>query len=198
MGLLSLSCCFKSILPNPLGFTAITSNIVGIIFLVWGATELKWYWFRKARKLLYIISFVFFFLTLIGLIFVILLLNIRTGQNYFINTNIIGKILCGIIIVLCILAFIFLLIAEILILKDYNDIEDILGPGRDIPILDWLRAILPGILGLITLVITTLCVNVLYKKFNDNIIEEQNNNSKSLHVNQESTLSSEPSPVPVV
>ena len=33
----------------------------------------------------------------------------------------------------CILALIFLLIAEILILIDYNDFEDILGQGRNIP-----------------------------------------------------------------
>ena len=196
MGCLSLFCCFKNMSPNKIVFTAIISNLIAVVFLIWGITDLFWY--RKARKPLYIISLIFFFLSLIGLIFVIVLLNVRTDQNYIITINIIGKIICGIIITLCILSFIFLLIAEILILKDYNDIEDILGPGRDIPILDWLRVILPGILGLITLVITTLCVNVLYKKFNDNIIEEQNNNSKSLHVNQESTLSSEPSPVPVV
>ena len=194
MGLLSLSCCFKNIFPNPLAFASITSNMVGIIFLIWGATELKWYWFRKARKPLYIISFVFFFLTLIGLIFVIVLLNLWTDQNFIITINIIGKILCGIIIGLCILAFIFLLIAEILILKDYNHIENELGPGRNIPILDWLRAIIPGISGLITLVITTLCVNVLYKKFNDNILAQQNNNSQSAHVNQDSTLSVEQKP----
>ena len=194
MGLLSLSCCFKNIFPNPLAFASITSNTVGIIFLIWGATELKWYWFRKARKPLYIISFVFFFLALIGLIFVIVLLNLWTDQNFIITINIIGKILCGIIIGLCILAFIFLLIAEILILKDYNHIENELGPGRNIPILDWLRAIIPGISGLITLVITTLCVNVLYKKFNDNILAQQNNNSQSAHVNQDSTLSVEQKP----
>ena len=194
MGLLSLSCCFKNIFPNPLAFASITSNMVGIIFLIWGATELKWYWFRKARKPLYIISFVFFFLTLIGLIFVIVLLNLWTDQNFIITINIIGKILCGIILGLCILAFIFLLIAEILILKDYNHIENKLGPGRNIPILDWLRAIIPGISGLITLVITTLCVNVLYKKFNDNILAQQNNNSQSAHVNQDSTFSVEQKP----
>ena len=96
MGFLSLSCCFKNILPNPLALTAITSSVVGTIFLIWGATELKWYWFRKARKPLYIISLIFFFLSLIGLIFVIVLLNVRTDQNYIITINIIGKIICGI------------------------------------------------------------------------------------------------------
>ena len=102
----------------------------------------------------------------------------------------------------CILALIFLLIAEILILKDYNDFEDILGPGRNIPSHDQAAAILPGILGLIASVIVSLCANVLYKIFNDNILTSfdiyQNNNPMNINQNSMTTIPNVQNPVVVV
>ena len=184
MGSASFSCCFKNMRPNTITFTAIIANLVAVVFLIWGATDL--YWKRKSNKALYLISFVFLCLILIAMIFILVLLNLSIDEH-FTTINKIGKILCLIIIGLCILAFISLLIAEILILIDYNDIEKLYGPGRNISIPDWLAAILPGIIGLIASIIVILCVNVLYKIFNDNILNKKQNentlNQNSITVN---------------
>ena len=155
--------------PNTIAIIGIISNLIAVIFLIWGLADLEWSVFRKARKALYIISFVIFCLTLILMILIIVFANLRSVPN-FITFNNIGKILCLITIWLCALAFIFLLIAEILILVDYSDIEEAFGPGRNIPSHDRAAAILPGILGLISSVIVSLCANILYKMFNDNIL----------------------------
>ena len=199
MGCLSLFCCFKSMRPNVITLIAIISNLIAVAFLIWGLADLLWY--RKGRKALYIISFVLLCLTLILLVIIIVFLNLRIGPN-FMTIYKVGKIICLLIIGLCILAFIFLLIAEILILIDYNDIKDFLGPGRSIPSHDWAAAILPGILGLIASVIVSLCANVLYKIFNDNILTSfdiyQNNNPMNINQNSMTTIPNVQNPVVVV
>ena len=199
MGCLSLFCCFKSMRPNVITLIAIISNLIAVAFLIWGLADLLWY--RKGRKALYIISFVLLCLTLILLVIIIAFLNLRIGPN-FMTIYKVGKIICLLIIGLCILAFIFLLISEILILIDYNDIEDLLGPGRNISSHDWAAAILPGILGLIASVIVSLCANVLYKIFNDNILTSfdiyQNNNPMNINQNSMTTIPNVQNPVVVV
>ena len=199
MGCLSLFCCFKSMRPNVIALIAIISNLIAVAFLIWGLADLIWY--RKGRKALYIISFVLLCLTLILLVIIIVFLNLRIGPN-FMTIYKVGKIICLLIIGLCILAFIFLLISEILILIDYNDIEDLLGPGRNISSHDWAAAILPGILGLIASVIVSLCANVLYKIFNDNILTSfdiyQNNNPMNINQNSMTTIPNVQNPVVVV
>ena len=199
MGCLSLFCCFKSMRPNVIAVIAIISNLIAVAFLIWGLADL--FWFRKGRKALYIISFVLLCLTLILLAIILVFLNLRNGPN-FMTINKVGKIICLLIIGLCILAFIFLLIDEILILIDYNDFEDSLGPGRNIPSHDWAAAILPGILGLIASVFVSLCANVLYKIFNDNILTSfdvyQNNNPMNINQNSMTTIPNVQNPVVVV
>ena len=185
--------------PNVIALIAIISNLIAVAFLIWGLADLIWY--RKGRKALYIISFVLLCLTLILLVIIIVFLNLRIGPN-FMTIYKVGKIICLLIIGLCILAFIFLLISEILILIDYNDIEDLLGPGRNISSHDWAAAILPGILGLIASVIVSLCANVLYKIFNDNILTSfdiyQNNNPMNINQNSMTTIPNVQNPVVVV
>ena len=185
--------------PNVIALIAIISNLIAVAFLIWGLADLLWY--RKGRKALYIISFVLLCLTLILLVIIIVFLNLRIGPN-FMTIYKVGKIICLLIIGLCILAFIFLLISEILILIDYNDIEDLLGPGRNISSHDWAAAILPGILGLIASVIVSLCANVLYKIFNDNILTSfdiyQNNNPMNINQNSMTTFPNIHNPVVVV
>lgn len=201
MGCLPLFCCFKNMRPNTIALIGIISNLIAVIFLIWGLADLDWPYFRKGRKALYIISFVFLCLTLALLIVVIIFANLRNGPN-FMTFNNIGKILCLIIIGLSILAFIFLLIAEILILVDYSDIEKAWPIGRFFPSHDWAAAILPGILGLIASIIVPLCANVLYKMFNDNILTSfdvyQNNNPMNINQNSMATIPNVQNPVVVV
>ena len=184
MGCEFLFCCFKNMFPNTIAFISIICNIIALVFLIWGATDLFWY--KKARKALYLISFTLFCLTLIAMIFIIVFLNIWPGKNFKIIVRI-GQSLCYIIIGLCILAFIILLIAEILIIKDYNDIQDeLIEPGSEISSLRWIAAIVPGILGLITTIIISLCTNILYNKIDNNTNQNENENQ---HINPNSTIS---------
>ena len=189
MGCTPLFCCFRSCRPNCIAFTALVANIIAVAFMIWALVDLAW--MRKARKPLYIIAFVILCVTLVLLIVVLILLNLRVGNNYVTYNNI-GRIFSLIIIILAILAFIFLLVAEILLLYDYVDLEKALGKGRQIPSHDWAACILPGILGLIASIIIALCANVLYRIFYDNILgsylDYQNNSPVHINNNSMSTL----------
>ena len=201
MGCLVFFCCFKNMNPNTIASTAIITNLMAVAFLIWGIIDIQWNWLKKARKTLYIISFSFLCLTLILMIFIIVFLNLRIGPNFMI-LNKLGNLICLIIIGSCILSFIFLLIAEILILIDFNDFENILGPGRNISSHEWTTVILPGLLGLIATVIISLCANVLYKIFNDNILTSfdiyQNNSPMNINQNSMTTIPNVQNPVVVV
>jgi hypothetical protein len=170
MGITPLFCCFRNCRPNCIVLTAFIFNLITFALLIWGLCDIS---FRKGEKVLYIIGFILMTISLISVIGAFILLNLRNASNY-ITFNNIGKILCLVIIVCCLLAFIIFLIAEILIIKNYADIEDnlekYLGFDYDIPKHDWCAAIIPGILALISSIIIVLCANILYKIFNDNIV----------------------------
>ena len=188
MGCSPLFCCFRNYRPNCIALTAIVTNIIAVAFMIWALVDLEWGWTRKGRKALYIIAFVILCVTLALLIAVLVILNLRVGANY-ITCNNIGRIFCLIIVILAILAFIFLLIDEILLIVDYAKIESDLGKGRNIPSHDWAACILPGIIGLIASVIIALCANILYRIFYDNILGtflDYQNNGPMQHVNNNS------------
>ena len=186
MGCSPLFCCFKNCRPNCITITGLIANIIAVAFMIWGLCDLEWNWTKRGRKVLYIIAFVILCVTLVLLIVVLIILNLRVGANY-ITCNNIGRIFCLIIIILAILAFIFLLVDEILLLVDYAKLERDSGKGRNIPSHDWAACILPGLLGLIASVIIALCANILYRIFYDNIlgpyldgpVQHVNNNSVS-------------------
>ena len=77
-----------------------------------------------------------------------------------------GKILCIIIIALCIISWILTLIFFIITMKDYTDKEsDVTGDyfsGGD-----WAAIIIPCIFALIVLILMALCANYLYKTFTE-------------------------------
>ena len=95
--------------------------------MIWALADLEWLITRKGRKALYIIAFVILCVTLVLLIVTLILLNLREGSSNYITCNSIGRIFCLIIAILAILAFIFLLIDEILLIVDYAKIEKDLG-----------------------------------------------------------------------
>ena len=188
MGCTPLFCCFKNFRPSCIALTALITNIVAVCFMIWALADLAWK--NNSRKALYIIAFILLCLTLAFLIVVFILLNLRKGDNY-ISINNIGKIFCLIIALLAILAFIFLIIVEIMLIVDYADIEKDAGPGRQIPSHDWAACILPGILGLIASVVVALCANILYTVFNENILGSifENQNNSPMNVVQNSMVS---------
>jgi len=169
MGITPLFCCFRNYRPNCIALTAFICNLITFAFLIWGLCDIG---FRKGEKAIYIIGFILLTISLIAIIGVFILLNLRNTSNYL-TFNKIGKILCLIIIICCIIAFILFLIATICIIKNYADIEDSIekyyGYDYDIPAREWCAAIIPGILALISSIIIALCANILYKIFNDNI-----------------------------
>ena len=169
MGITPLFCCFRNCSPNCIALTAFICNLITFAFLIWGLCDIL---FRKGEKAIYIIGFILMTISLISVIGAFILLNLRNASNY-VTFNNIGKILCLVIIVCCLLAFILFLIAEICIIKHYadieNDLEKFLGYDYDIPAHDWCAAIIPGIFALISSIIIALCANILYKIFNDNI-----------------------------
>ena len=160
MGCVPLFCCFKNCRPNSIAFTALIVNIIAFAFLIWGLADIEF--IRNGVKALYIIAFIFLALSLIALILILIFLNLRSGPSY-ITFNNIGKILCLLTILFCIIAIILFVIAEIFLIYDYDDLEKILGKGRNIPRHDWAAVILPGILGIISSVIVALCANVFLK-----------------------------------
>ena len=184
MGCISLFCCFRNLQPKIIAITALITNIICVAFLIWAIADL--HWIHKRQKVLYIISFVIYIVLLILVIIVLILLLIRQGgKNLTINN--IGKILCLLIIALCIIGFILLLIGYIFELKDYADIEKH-EKERFFPDHDWTAAILPGLLAFINSIITALCANVLYKIFNDDILTSvlAYQNAYPVNVNQNS------------
>ena len=184
MGCISLFCCFRNLQPKVIAITALITNIICVAFLIWAIADLLW--INKRQKVLYIISFVIYIVLLILVIIVLVLILIRQGgKNLTINN--IGKLLCLLIIALCIIGFILLLIGYIFELKDYADIEKHV-PGQYFPDHDWTAAILPGLLAFINSIITALCANVLYKIFNDDILTSvlAYQNAYPVNVNQNS------------
>ena len=204
MGMLPLFCCFKNCKPNCIALTAFICNLIAFAFLIWGLADIA---FRKGEKALYIIGFILMTISLISVIIVFILLNTRNSSN-FITFNNIGKILCLVIIICCLLAFILFLIAEICIIYNYakiedsfNDVEKLTGIDIDIPAHDWCAAIIPGILALIASIIIALCANVLYKIFNDNIMTSvvgAEPNPITLNQNSVTTIPHINTPSPIV
>ena len=185
MGCISLFCCFRNLQPKIIAITALITNIICVAFLIWAIADLHWI-FHTHQKVLYIISFVIYIVLLILVIIVLVLIFLRQGgKNLTINN--IGKMLCLLIIVLCAVGFILLLIGYIFELKDYADIEKH-EKERIFPDHDWTAAILPGLLAFINSIITSLCANVLYKIFNDDILTSvlAYQNAYPVNVNQNS------------
>ena len=185
MGCISLFCCFRNLQPKVIAITALITNIICVAFLIWAIADLHWV-LHKRQKVLYIISFVIYIVLLILVIIVLVLILIRQGgKNLTINN--IGKLLCLLIIALCIIGFILLLIGYIFELKYLADVEKH-EPGQFFPDHDWAAAILPGLLAFINSIITALCANVLYKIFNDDILTSvlAYQNAYPVNVNQNS------------
>lgn len=171
-------CCFDE--EKPIAISGIVINVIVIGFFIWGIAELVWG--TKGAKALYNVSFVFLILTLLGFIGVLILLLLRKDEN----SRLLNKILMYIsiaIIVLLGLGLVFLIIPEIITLKDYIKAEDALddlGSDAHLPTDWWLALLIPGIINII-LISTLLCVssrltNIFSennKKFNQ---ENQNQN----------------------
>ena len=164
MGMEALFCCFRGLGPKISAITGLGASVLSFAFLIWGLADL---WFkRKGVHALYIITFVLVILALVGfaLLFVFLMM---TGQRAINN---LGRTICLVIIMICVLAFIFMLISWIILIVNYadlrKDLKDI-GSDETIPSHEWAAVFVPSLITLIVLPLMALVANYLYKEFTD-------------------------------
>ena len=155
MGMEALFCCFRGLGPKISAITGLGASVLSFAFLIWGLADL---WFkRKGVHALYIITFVLVILALVGfaLLFVFLMI---TGTRAINN---LGRTICLVIIMICVLAFIFMLISWIILIVYYA------GSDEAFPANDWAAIFVPSLITLIVLPLMALVANYLYKEFTD-------------------------------
>ena len=164
MGMEALFCCFRGLGPKISAITGLGASVLSFAFLIWGLADL---WFKRTGvHVLYIITFVLVILALVGfaLLFVFLMM---TGQRAINN---LGRTICLVIIMICVLAFIFMLISWIILIVNYadlrKDLKDI-GSDETIPSHEWAAVFVPSLITLIVLPLMALVANYLYKEFTD-------------------------------
>ena len=164
MGMEALFCCFRGLGPKISAITGLGASVLSFAFLIWGLADL---WFKRTGvHVLYIITFVLVILALVGfaLLFVFLMM---TGPRAINN---LGRTICLVIIMICVLAFIFMLISWIILIVYYadlrKDLKDI-GSDETIPSHDWAAVFVPSLITLIVLPLMALVANYLYKEFTD-------------------------------
>ena len=191
MGISPLFCCFNNKQPKCLAGTGIAASLLAFAFLIWGVTDLEYK--RTGVKAIYIIAFIFVILILLAFIALLIFLIMPKSGSYKKIMNL-GRIICLAILVLTCIAFIFLLIAWIILLVDYSKLHSFLkdlrndevdededreqydwgiyvsGVLTDLKIAghEWGAVVVPGIIGLIALILNGLIANYLYKVFMDN------------------------------
>ena len=155
MGMEALFCCFRGLGPKISAITGLGASVLSFAFLIWGLADL---WFkRKGVHALYIITFVLVILALVGfaLLFVFLM---KIGPRAINN---LGRTICLVIIMICVLAFIFMLISWIILIVYYAD-SDKTNPSHE-----WAAVFVPSLINLIVLPLMALVANYLYKEFTD-------------------------------
>ena len=164
MGMEALFCCFRGLGPKISAITGLGASVLSFAFLIWGLADL---WFKRTGvHVLYIITFVLVILALVGfaLLFVFLMMTAPRAINNL------GRIICLVIIMICVLAFIFMLISWIILIVYYadlrKDLKDI-GSDETIPSHDWAAVFVPSLITLIVLPLMALVANYLYKEFTD-------------------------------
>ena len=80
----------------------------------------------------------------------------------------VGRVLCVVLLIIVFIAFVFMIVAFIIILKDYVDIEDDFE-GKFRRNKDWCVVIFPVILTIISLIIMALIGNYLYRYSSDRL-----------------------------
>ena len=183
MGMEPLFCCFKDQRPNMLAFTGLGASGLAFAILIWGLADLDFK--RDGVAAIYIIAFVLLILCLLAFIALLIFINVRDASR---TINNLGRIFCLVILCMCGVAFIFLLIAFIILIVDYSKLNSALKDIRNgkyvnydgewaINSIDlktfkikghkWGAVFVPSIFGLIALVIMAFVANVLYKFFTD-------------------------------
>jgi len=190
MGVSPLLCCFSSQQPKCLAITGLIASILAFAFFIWGIADLEFK--RRGVMVIYIMTFTFFIFLILGFLILFMLSNLQNSHTYKAMMNV-GRYICLFILALTGIAFIFLLIAWIILLVDYSKLHSYLKDFRNNEVdadedpedydwsekLDdidekhkiigheWAAVIVPGIIGLLALILIALVANALYKMFFD-------------------------------
>ena len=166
MGIQALFCCFRNLSSKITAITGIGASALSFAFLIWGLADI--YFEKKGVHAIYIISFVLVILSMIGFILLLIFLIIKGTRAI----NNLGRIICLIILFMCVIAFIFILISWIILIVDYADLNSELKnyyPPSKIPSSEWAAIFVPSLITLIALPVMALAANVLYKEFANRI-----------------------------
>jgi magnesium-transporting ATPase (P-type) len=190
MGVSPVFCCFNNQQPKCVTATGLVASILAFAFLTWGVADLEFK--RDGVKAIYIIAYILVIVILLTFIFLFILLSMQKSNSYRTMMNL-GRLICLLVLVFTGIAFIFLLIAWIILLVDYSKLHSFLKDLRNGEVADdedpddydwaeplddidieakiigheWAAVIVPGIIGLITLIVIALVLNYLYKVFKD-------------------------------
>ena len=164
MGVSSLFCCFNNMPHKITALIGLGASVLSFAFMIWGLADLSFK--KKGVEAIYIITFVLICLCLLGFIGLLIFLLIRSNRRAINN---LARIFCLVIIVICGIAFIFMVISWIIVIVDYADEEKAAGPGRQIPSHDWAAVFIPSIITLLALSIMALVANYLYRVFTDKL-----------------------------
>ena len=170
-------------------FTGLGASILSFAFLIWGVADLEYK--RKGVQAIYIISFILVILCMLAFIALFIFLNLRRTQAFRTIMNL-GRIICLVIICMCGVAFIFMLVAFIILIVDYAKFRSFLKnpwdkdptnyewgddlstdlneeDGPSIKDHEWAAVFVPSLITLICLVVMALAANILYKVFYENM-----------------------------
>ena len=190
MGVSPLFLCFNGQPPKCLTITGMGATFVAFAFLIWGVSDLGYK--RRGVEVIYIMTFTFFIFIILGFLILFLLASLQISESYRPMMNV-GRLLCLGLLVLCGIAFIFLLITWIILMVDYFKlrsylkklrnhekvtVEDVLDNAwgfvldnvelaEKIAGHEWGALFAPSILGLLVLILDMLILNALYKMFMD-------------------------------
>lgn len=210
MGMEPLFCCLKDQRPNILAFTGLGAGILAFAFMIWGVADLDFK--RKGVEAIYIIAFVLVILCMLAFIALLIFINLRNTTR---TINNLGRIICLVILCMCGVAFIFLLIAFIILIVDYAKLSSVLKHLRNgvdddydgdwaIDSVNWNKlkikghkwgaVFVPSIIGLIALAVMAFIANVLYKFFTDRMNSTPNVYPVNVTQNTMTTIPNYPQP----
>ena len=187
--------------------TGLILSIIAFAILIWGVADIEFK--RKGVMTIYIMSFTLVILCMLGFIGIVILLNSRKSENFRI-INGIGRFITLVIFCMSCIAFIFLLIAMIILLVDYNDIRKWLKNGGERKTTDvawvaklddvltenkiadheWAAVIVPSIISLICLILMVIASFISYRNFK----EETNPNIANIMQNSTANINNTTQP----
>lgn len=126
LGILTL-CCLSVLKPRMIELIALISNIIMIGCFIWSAIGIPWEVVNTGGKVVFYIAFGF---AVIAIIILIIIMVLRCQNTINGEKNSLGLCLLITIIIVNIIGFVFLIIAEILIINKMRD-EDRHSNWRD-------------------------------------------------------------------